>query len=96
VKNLFFYIILFHLLQSAAVVTAGPDGPEHTHANVVPKSSVSRQASKVGEAIHGLFAGFIRLQTPKNSKTRFFYTDYIISSHTAWLIKFISTIWTCT
>jgi len=79
-ENLFFYIILFYLLQSAAVVTAGPVGPKHKHANVVPNSSVSRQEIKAGEAIHGLFAGFTRLQTPKNSKTRYFFTDsYFIS-----------------
>ena len=60
--------LIRYLLQSAVLVTAGPDGPLHKHANVVPKLSVSRQLIKLGEGIHGLFAGLVRLQTPRNSQ----------------------------
>lgn len=96
-KNLFFRTGFFsyYLLQSAAEVTAGPDGPKHKHAKFVPKLSVSRQANKVGEAIHGLFAGFDRLQIPKRFQIDILLLILIVS-HTAWLIKFRDTIWTRT
>ncbi len=65
------YIFQYYSLpQLADVVTAGPDGPEHRHAYAVPKSSDSRQPRRAGEAPHGLSAGFVRLQTPRNIKLR--------------------------
>ena len=65
------YIFQYYSLpQLADDVTAGPDGLEHRHAYVVPNSFDSRQPRRAGEVPHGLSAGFVLLQTPRNIKLR--------------------------
>jgi hypothetical protein len=80
-KTSYFSGLVFCLLQSAASVTAGPDGPEHKHANFVPKSSVSTQLINCGEGIHGLFAGFDRLQIPRRFQNDISLSILIVFSY---------------